>query len=232
MKNSPFLVCLFLLLGLGLSAQTKTTRIRGTVEDAVTRKPIAGATVSTSGDTAQESEITDDNGFFRLVIEGTAPGDLVRIRVVKTGYTVYDRQIISSEEIPITVELRPARIGSRTWKPPSVTATPHKPLVSSDPVTARYIEEMTTQNNPIVRTNALKVIFQHAANDPAALAAVVATMNEAATTASTELAAYDPLAMLRKDIPQKVITALRIALEDPEPEVHSYAMGALPGQVS
>ena len=223
MKNSPFLLCLFLLLGPSLFAQTKTTHIRGTVEDAVTRKPIGGATVSASGDTAQQSEITDDNGFFRLVIEGVAPGDLVRIRVVKPGYTVYDRQIVTSEEIPIAVELR--RLASAAVpKGTSVTAVPHKPLVSSDPVTARYIGEMTTQNNPIVRTNALKVIFQHAADDPAALAAVAAAVNDP-DYRIREFAAYD-LGVLGKATPE-VIIALRIALDDPEPEVHSYAMGAL-----
>ena len=221
MKTCQSVLCFLLLLGSSLCAQTKTTRIRGTVEDANTRKPIAGATVSASGDTAQQSEITDDNGFFRLVIEGVAPGDLVRIRAVKAGYTVYDRQIVTSEEIPITVDLRrPASAPA----PKAGPVAPHKPLVSSDPVTARYIEEMTTQKNPTVRLNALSVIVKSAAHDPAALAAVAAAINDGDYRVR-QMAAYD-LGLSDKATPE-MINALRIGLNDPEPLVRTEAKRSL-----
>ena len=217
MKTSEAVPCLLLLLGTSLLAQSKTTRIRGTVEDANTRRPIGGATVSASGDTAQKSEVTDDNGFFRLVIEGVVPGDLVRLRVVKPGYIVYDLQIVTSEEIPIIIDLRRST-------PAAGPAPPRKPLVSSDPVTTRYIQEMTTQNNPVVRLNALKVIVKSAATDPAALAAVAAAINDGDYDIR-QMAAYD-LGQIGKPTPE-VITALRIAASDPEPDVRIEAIRAL-----
>jgi len=234
MKGYQFVLSL-LVLCYGLSAQIKTTRIRGTVEDANTRRPIAGATVSASGDTAQKDEITDDNGFFRLVIEGVAPGDLVRLRVIKSGYTVYDRQIVASEEIPITIDLhRPASAATPPPAPPRrpvvpsdpVTAPtpPPKPVVPRDPVTARYIEVMTTEKNPLVRLNALEVIVKSAAEDPAALTAVAAAVNDADYRVRQNAAYY--LGSIRKATPE-VITALRIAVNDLEPLVRRASMDAL-----
>ena len=234
MKIYQFVFSLLVLCS-SLPAQIKTTRIRGTVEDTNTRRPIAGATVSASGDTAQKDEITDDNGFFRLVIEGVAPGDLVRLRVIKSGYTVYDRQIVASEEIPITIDLhRPA---SATTPPPaplrkpavpsepaSAATPPPKPVVPSDPVTAHYIEVMTTESSPLVRLNALDVIVKSTAENPAALTAVAAAVNDADYRVRENAAYY--LGSIRKATPE-VITALRIAANDLEPLVRSASMHAL-----
>jgi hypothetical protein len=162
MRKFQALPCLLLIFVASLSGQTKTTRLRGTVEDASTKKPIAGATVSASGDAGQQAEVTDDNGFFRLIIEGVAPGDIFRLRVVKSGYAVYDRQVIASEEIPVSIELRRSTSGAGS-------GSTHAPTVSTDPVTARYIEQLAAEKNPLFRLNALDVVVLSAAKDSVAL---------------------------------------------------------------
>src|ERR1700727_831125 len=130
-------VCLWFLSGSGAAAQNKVTKLRGTVQEATTKNPVAGATVSASGDTAQQSEITDDRGFFRILIEGVSPGDLVRIRVEKVGYAVYDQQVVASEEIPLNIFLR--RTAAAT-APPARRAI--EPAAPANPVDARFIQEM------------------------------------------------------------------------------------------
>ena len=217
MRKFQALPCLLLIFVASLSGQTKTTRLRGTVEDASTKKPIAGATVSASGDAGQQAEVTDDNGFFRLIIEGVAPGDIFRLRVVKSGYAVYDRQVIASEEIPVSVELRRSTSGAGS-------GSTHASTVSTDPVTARYIEQLAAEKNPLFRLNALDVVVRSAAKDSVALDAVAAAVNDADYRVR-QAAAYD-LGKLGQPTP-KVITALRIAIHDFEPLVQHAALDAL-----
>lgn len=216
--------CLLLLLCPSLLAQNKTTRIRGTVEDANTKRPIGGATVSASGDTAQQIEVTDDNGFFRLVIEGIAPGDLVRIRVAKPGYMAYDRQIVTSEEIPITVDLRRPASAATSAPATSKPETPHKPLVATDPLTARAIKMMTTEPNTFTRLNDLNIIVKSAPQDPAARDAVIAAIADADYRVREQAVA--DLGWINQPT-REVITALQAALDDPEPRVRATSIGVL-----
>ncbi len=98
-------VCLWFFLSHCLFAQSKAMQLIGTVRDATTRKPVARATVSAPGDTAQQNEITDDNGFFQIRIQGVPVGEPVRIRVEKRGYEPSDSHYAASEKIPLEILL-------------------------------------------------------------------------------------------------------------------------------
>jgi Carboxypeptidase regulatory-like domain len=211
-------VCLWFFLGSCLAAQTKVTKLRGTVQDATTKNPVARATVSAPGDTARQSEITDDKGFFRILIEGVAPGDLVRIRVEKTGYAVYDQQVVASEEIPLNISLR---------RPTTATPPPGRnriePAPPADPVAARYIEEMKDQN-PMIRLNALKVLVDSAPTNSAAMSAMIAAALD--TDYRIRLQAIYNIGQL-KPTSKQAVTNLLIGLRDPEPLVQAQSLAAL-----
>jgi HEAT repeat protein len=211
-------VCLWFLSGSGAAAQNKVTKLRGTVQDATTKNPVAGATVSASGDTAQQSEITDDRGFFRILIEGVSPGDLVRIRVEKVGYAVYDQQVVASEEIPLNIFLR--RTAAAT-APPARRAI--EPAAPANPVDARFIQEMKDQN-PMVRLNALKVLVDGAPTDSAAMVAVIAAALDVDYRVRVKaIAAIEQLRPVSKD----AVTNLLVDLHDLEPLVQAQSIDAL-----
>lgn len=208
-------ICLATFLATGLVAQSKVTKLRGTVHDAASKEPIARATVSASGDTARQSEVTDDHGFFRILIEGIAPGDLVRIRVEKDGYIVYDRQVVASEEIPLDIKLR------RLPAAPSHTAkesdAPH------DPVVDHFIQQMKDKN-PFTQMNALQVLAQNAQTNETAMSAVI----EAAIAMDyrVKLDAIHDISWL-KPKSKLAVTNLIIDLNDVEPLVRMAAITAL-----
>jgi hypothetical protein len=211
-------VCLWFLSGSGAAAQNKVTKLRGTVQEATTKNPVAGATVSASGDTAQQSEITDDRGFFRILIEGVSPGDLVRIRVEKVGYAVYDQQVVASEEIPLNIFLR--RTAAAT-APPARRAI--EPAAPANPVDARFIQEMKDQN-PMVRLNALKVLVDGAPTDSAAMVAVIAAALDVDYRVRVKaIAAIEQLRPVSKD----AVTNLLVDLHDLEPLVQAQSIDAL-----
>jgi hypothetical protein len=197
--------------------QGKSTKIRGTVLDAATRKPVAGATVSAAGDVASQSEVTDDRGFFRLVINGVSPGDLVRIRIEKSGYAVFDRNVAVSEEIPLTVHLR------RPQAAASSAAGGREVKAPVDPIDAHYIQLL---KDPLEATelNALQVLEERAPTDPAAMSAVIAS--EIAFDYRVKLSAIDTVARLRPKS-RLAITNLIISLNDVEPLVRNEAAAAL-----
>ncbi|WP_353064586.1 carboxypeptidase regulatory-like domain-containing protein [Tunturibacter psychrotolerans] len=217
-KTLPRSVCLWFLLGSCVAAQDKVTKLRGTVQDATTKNPVAGATVSASGDTAQQSEITDGKGFFRLLIEGVPPGDLVHIRVEKAGYAAYDQQFAASEEIPLNILLR--RTTTATPPPNRKTIEPAAPV---DPVTARFVQEMKDPNYT-VRLNALKVLVDSAPTDSAAMSAVIAAALD--FSYQIKLNAIQAIERL-KPTSKDAVTNLLVDLHDIEPLVQAQSIDAL-----
>ena len=213
MKALALLICLALGLSPCLMAQGKTTKLRGNVLDATTSKPVSGATVTAAGDVAQQAEVTDDKGFFRLVIQGVAPGDLVRIRVEKAGYAVYDQHVVASEEIPLTVQLH--RSGAAV-PPPAIEK---KSAAHVDPVVAHFIELLNHRPANIDTVlNALQVLEQKAPADPDAISAVVADDYR------LKLSAIDTVGRLK---PKQAVTNLIISLHDVTPIVRAAAAGVL-----
>ncbi len=207
-------VCLALFLTSGLLAQSKVTKLRGAVHDAATNGPVPRATVTASGDTARQSELTDDQGFFRILIEGIAPGDLVRIRVEKAGYAVYDRQVVASEEIPLDIELR------RLPAPPHAAKESEAP---TDPVVDHYIQQMKDPH-PFTQLNALGVLAQNARTNKAAMSAVIAAA--LALDYRVKVAAINDIWSL-KPKSKLAVTNLIIDLNDPEAPVRKASIDAL-----
>jgi hypothetical protein len=208
-------VCLTLSLTSGLLAQSKVTKLRGTVHDAATKEPVPRATVTASGDTARQSEVTDDQGFFRILIEGIARGDLVRIRVERAGYAVYDRQVVASEEVPLDIELR--RLPAAPPHAAKESAAP------TDPVVEHYIKQMKDPH-PFTQLNALRVLAQNARTNSAAMSAVIAAA--VALDYRVKIAAINDIWSL-KPKSKLAVTNLIIDLNDQEPLVRKASIDAL-----
>jgi hypothetical protein len=206
---------LALFLTSGLLAQSKVTKLRGAVHDAATKEPVPRATVTASGDTARQSELTDDQGFFRILIEGIAPGDLVRIRVEKDGYAAYDLQVVASEEIPLDVKLR--RLSAA---PPHAAKESDAP---TDRVVDHYIQQMKDPH-PFTQLNALGVLAQNARTNNAAMSAVIAAT--LAEDYRVKVAAINDIRSL-KPKSRLAVTNLIIDLNDAEPLVRKASIVAL-----
>jgi HEAT repeat protein len=221
-------VCAGLLDATGAIAQTQTTRLRGTVRDAVTGRPVAGASVSVSGDVAQESEVTDDLGFFRILIRGVAPGDLVRIRVRKDGYVVYDRQVVSSEEQVLEVSLRSSVPPTKPAPPTAAPSTaappkPEPPAPPVDPIVVRFISQMDDPNVS-VRRNALKVLAERAPASAPAMSTVIAAALNGDSRVRTDAAKL--IGQLRPQS-KDAVTNLIIGLDDVDQNVRWASTEAL-----
>ncbi len=103
-------------------------RLHGIVMDKVSHAFVGGATVSASGQQAANDAVTDSEGVFRLTLrEGIGLGDIVRIRVSKTGYEPYDREEAASPEKTLEIFLQPIGPSGKHPKPvpgPSMSLAP------------------------------------------------------------------------------------------------------------
>jgi HEAT repeat protein len=194
-----------------LKAATQV-KLRGTVLDKASRKPIARATVTASGNQSKQDEVTDDKGFFRLVLEGSAPGSLVRIRAQKDGYTPYDEQMVVSEEKPIEILMTAAHAAS------------HANDLS--PVAARFIEQL---KNPgwRVRANAIESLGRITPTTSGIAAAIAAGLLDVNVEVQLEaMYAIRRLKLTSKD----AVTNLSVALSgsgDTQSERKLRALAAL-----
>ena len=188
-------------------------KVRGTVRDRTSHKPIRGATVTASGDQAKEDEITDDEGFFRLVLEGVAGGSLVRIRVQKEGYLPYDRQVAVSEEIPIEILISPA---------------PRAHPAPGNPAEAHFLEELKSSDARI-RAEAIDSLRDNPPVSGAARAAIAAAILDS----NPQVRKHAMWAVQRVPITSKTaITNLVITLQESSeesdlPEVAAFTLGKL-----
>lgn len=83
--------------------------LRGTVTDSLTRKPVAGAEVSASGSQARAPDPSDSAGRFDLaLIPEVKSGALIRVRVEKRGYRVYDQKVVASDNALLQIVLERA----------------------------------------------------------------------------------------------------------------------------
>jgi hypothetical protein len=91
--------------------------IRGIVTDFATKNPVAGAEVTAAGSQARAPDATDGTGRFDIaLLPEIKNGALIRIRVQKSGYKVYDEKVIASDNALVRIVLE------RTAATPTVSA--------------------------------------------------------------------------------------------------------------
>jgi hypothetical protein len=105
--------------------QVVTLHLRGTVSNATTRRPVSGARVSVAGGRAMHDDETDNTGSFDVPLRQVAAGELIRVRVEKEGYEIYDQGVVASEAKPLQVFLNPKLKSKQAVPAPSVTVSCH-----------------------------------------------------------------------------------------------------------
>jgi hypothetical protein len=132
-RTALLLFLLFLVLT-PLSAQDKKLTMSGIVTDSRSHQPVEGATVSVVGSKANP-EVTDRNGDFILTFSASSrEGEVVRVRVEKAGYQVYEVNTAISPTIPLQFSIgRIAPIGStRGTNRESTSAHSLPPLIKEE----------------------------------------------------------------------------------------------------
>lgn len=107
MKLLPCLLCLVMVLPC-FAFPADVAYVSGVVTNSVSGLPVDGATVSATGDQAQEPVVTGVHGTFTLELrKGIEPGSLINIRVQKTGYHTYVDQVAVAPSLTRTIQLVP-----------------------------------------------------------------------------------------------------------------------------
>ena len=96
-----------LLAAQSVSGQGLT--LSGVVSNSRSRVHIEGASVSVVGNLAKHDAVTDVDGIFVVAFADTVKrGDVVRIRIQKTGYASYDKQVSVVPELVLQISLVPS----------------------------------------------------------------------------------------------------------------------------
>ena len=128
-----------LLLALGLASAAQAQSVAGTVRDAETRRPLAGATVYAPA--FERGTTTDDGGAFRLALPVQA--ESVRLRVSFVGYRTDTVAVALPQAGPLDVALAPeaAALGTAEVvadRRDAVAST----RMSTTTITAREVERL------------------------------------------------------------------------------------------
>lgn len=114
MRRSIATSLLFLVLTPLCHGQNRKLTMSGIVTDNKSHRPVEGATVTVVGNKAN-SDSTDRDGTFILQFSpDTNEGEVVRIRVEKTGYAVYEINKPASSAIPLQVFLEPLALQTKS----------------------------------------------------------------------------------------------------------------------
>lgn len=117
--KAVFLILMLALPSLG-GAQAKNMTMSGIVTDKQSRLPVVGARVTVIGNTAKSDATTDIDGSFIVTFaNGVEEGSSVRIRVEKSGYSMYDKWVAVSPTIPLQVPMLALRATPSAPAPPA-----------------------------------------------------------------------------------------------------------------
>ena len=212
MRGAP-LITRILLAALAFRAEARADELtlRGFVRDKATLGPVAGARVSVTGARSRADQTTDDGGFFHLALPGLTAGTLVRLRVEKDGYAVFDRNVSASGELPIEVAIVPNKRALRGG--PEVAPT----------VTAAFLEQLKSPS-PQLRAAAATAFGRRDIADKTAIPALASAMQD--PDFHVRMAALDAMAEGKRLAPALLpIVAARFF--DPEIDVTLRALSVV-----
>ena len=166
-----------ILLYVPVAARAEDLLLNGQVRDSLTRIPIRQVQVTLVGNGARSPVLTDDNGLFVVSLPGAQVGDLVRLRMEKTGYSEFDQHVTISR-ITLNLELVPKKnnappqivgtdtmpLDQRPWV--SITDPPKLEVVVEHPVIAR-VPLKNTGNTPAlnIHTQVFLLAFPNSYSD-------------------------------------------------------------------
>jgi tetratricopeptide (TPR) repeat protein len=108
MRIATLLLAILSPLVWGQQTSETTITLTGNVVDATTHHPVADAKVTLPGTQAVHEDYTDVKGVFTLDLSKLVrPGAVVRLRIEKTGYKVYEEKLSASAPLAHPIQLTP-----------------------------------------------------------------------------------------------------------------------------